>query len=44
MELAQLLQLIAGWLDSDPALLSPSLLDHIGARLPICGAQSAPSW
>jgi hypothetical protein len=30
MELTQLLQLIADWLDSDPARLGPSLLDYIG--------------
>jgi len=30
MELAELLQLIARWLDSDPARLAPSLLDYIG--------------
>ncbi|MGH3244741.1 MAG: hypothetical protein ACRDOI_00785 [Trebonia sp.] len=30
MEHTQLLQLIAGWLDSDPARLGPSLLDYIG--------------
>jgi hypothetical protein len=30
MELAQLLQLIAGWLDADPRCLTPSLLHYIG--------------
>jgi hypothetical protein len=30
MELTQLLQLIAGWLDADPQRLVPSLLDYIG--------------
>ena len=30
MELTQLLQLIAGWLDHDPDRLAPSLLDYIG--------------
>jgi len=30
MELAELLQLITRWLDSDPGRLSPSLLDYIG--------------
>ena len=29
-ELAQILQLIAGWLDADPHRLGPSLLDYIG--------------
>jgi hypothetical protein len=29
-ELAELLQLIARWLDSDPVRLGPSLLDYIG--------------
>jgi hypothetical protein len=30
IELAQLLQLLAGWLAADPATLSPSLLAYIG--------------
>jgi hypothetical protein len=30
MELTQLLQLIADWLDADPQRLAPSLLDYTG--------------
>jgi hypothetical protein len=30
MELTQLLQLIAGWLDADPQRMAPSLGDYIG--------------
>jgi hypothetical protein len=30
IELAELLQFLAGWLAADPAALSPSLLAHVG--------------
>ena len=30
IELAEILQLIAGWLAADPATLTPSFLAHIG--------------
>ena len=30
MELAEILQLIAGWLTADPQRLAPSLLEYIG--------------
>jgi hypothetical protein len=30
IELTQLLQFIAGWLNTDPGRLTPSLLDYVG--------------